>query len=450
MEKAELAFRKVFLGMGDALEFLPIEAEWKDLHTMRSKLTREMKSLLDRVEKDARNLSDEEKDAFALGEKLVTGICDEMDRREAAGDKRPVGKFVPVYGSRRGDGTVEDRRQGIVGASWDALFGNDKGGYKNADECFRSIISGEAEQRTMVAGTGAFGGFTVPSYWHGQIWSQAMEESVAAPRCRYYGMPGAEMLLPAWKNAAETGPLGGARAEWLEEGSEATKQTPQMRMIRLSSKKLAIFTDVSRELWQDGLNFSEQIMPALASALAWHLDYEILRGSDVNRPCGVLTAASTIKVKRASANDVTYPDLVNLYTKILPVLQGDAVWICSPAVMQKLLSMVDGASHYVFGPAAFGSADGKVPASIFGKPLFATEKLPALGSCGDLLIANFGAYAVGLRENVTLEKTNAAQWEKDLISLRGITRLDGRPLLNEPVTIANGAVLSWAATLDTP
>ena len=71
---SELAFRKVFLGMGEALGFSPCDAEWKDLHAMRSKRIKEMKALLERVEKDARNLSEEEKEAYALGDKIVSGF----------------------------------------------------------------------------------------------------------------------------------------------------------------------------------------------------------------------------------------------------------------------------------------------------------------------------------------------------------------------------------------
>ena len=68
-----------------------------------------------------------------------------------------------------------------------------------------------------------------------------------------------------------------------------------------------------------------------------------------------------------------------------------------------------------------------------------------------MILCNLGAYALGMRSEIILERSNAPGWTEDLMSFRVIVRFDGYPLLNTPITPANGGnTLSWAVVLDTP
>ncbi len=80
-----------------------------------------------------------------------------------------------------------------------------------------------------------------------------------------------------------------------------------------------------------------------------------------------------------------------------------------------------------------------------------SEKVAALGSKGDLMLANFSAYAIGLRAEIIFEKSNAPGWSRDVLSFRAILRVDGLPLWSEAVKPYNGGdTLSWCVALDTP
>lgn len=459
MDKTEMCFRKVFLGLGDALTFMPAEAEWGTLHEIRGKVTKEMKKLLERVELDKRNLSADETQAFARAEKIVDTINGEMDSREARGDKSPPGKFKPTAGIRTTEGIVTGREAvaGGVGLRYGELFYGrrdanlSRGDFKSFGEFLEVASSGKYDARAMTTGL-SDGGAQVPDYWAREIYDATMEESVTLGRCRTYPMQSGTLHIPAWDSHDKTkGPLGSFAAAWFEEDAPASEVSPKMRLITLTAQKLGIYISASREVLEDGLSLESQIGPALRQSLGFAMDDAIINGTGVARPMGIRNASSTISVNRAGANAIAYTDVMNMYTRLLPSMVAGSQWIVSPDALRQLLAMVDGASHYVWVPNTSGVAQG-VPGYLLGAPVYISEKAAKLGTKGDLILCNLGAYALGVRKEIILEKSNSVFWSRDLMSFRVLVRFTGEPLLQHAITPANGSAntLSWAVQLDTP
>ena len=76
-----------------------------------------------------------------------------------------------------------------------------------------------------------------------------------------------------------------------------------------------------------------------------------------------------------------------------------------------------------------------------------TEKCPALGTKGDLILCDLTQYAVGIRKEIALDRSIAPGWLEDLTDFRAIVRADGQGLWNKPITPKNGNPLSWCITL---
>lgn len=85
--------------------------------------------------------------------------------------------------------------------------------------------------------------------------------------------------------------------------------------------------------------------------------------------------------------------------------------------------------------------------SLLGLELLFTEKLPVLGQKGDIVLVNFQHYALGLRKEVILEKSNAPGWTRDVMSYCVILRADGMGRWNKAQTPKNGDSRSWVVTL---
>jgi HK97 family phage major capsid protein len=92
------------------------------------------------------------------------------------------------------------------------------------------------------------------------------------------------------------------------------------------------------------------------------------------------------------------------------------------------------------------NADGT--GTLLTRPVHFTEKLPALSSKGDILLADFSQYAIGLRQGAALEKSNAAGFTTDTTYFRVVTRLDGQGTWKSAMTPKTGDSLSWCLTLE--
>ena len=81
------------------------------------------------------------------------------------------------------------------------------------------------------------------------------------------------------------------------------------------------------------------------------------------------------------------------------------------------------------------------------RPVVFTEKLPTLDTLGDIVLADFSSYAIGLRTEIQLVVSTHVRFESDELSFRLCVRMDGQPLLSEPITPVNGDTLSPFVTL---
>jgi HK97 family phage major capsid protein len=134
-------------------------------------------------------------------------------------------------------------------------------------------------------------------------------------------------------------------------------------------------------------------------------------------------------------------------SRLLPAFAKNAVWICSPAVLEQLLLLSDTAGTYIFGASIGGVAEG-LDLRIFGRPLFVSDCLSDLGTEGDLILVDFSQYGLGLRNPIALEKSEHFYFASDQTVFRALVRLAGVPLIDKAITPVNGGeTLSWATIL---
>jgi HK97 family phage major capsid protein len=134
-----------------------------------------------------------------------------------------------------------------------------------------------------------------------------------------------------------------------------------------------------------------------------------------------------------------------MFSRLHPSCMAGAVWVASSTTLPQLLTLsVDVGTAGALMPAV---KESNGIFTLLGMPLLFTEKLPTLGNKGDLVLVNFSNYAIGLRTEVVLEKSNAPGWSRDVTSYRIILRADSMGLWNKPQTPKNGDSRSWAVAL---
>lgn len=296
-------------------------------------------------------------------------------------------------------------------------------------------------RKAMAEGTAADGGALVPEEFRPELMSIAAERGIMRSRATVIPMSRRTMNIPVLDqtqtNVGVPNFFGGISARWTEEAEQKNETSPKFRNIELVAHKLALITYASDELLDDsaiGLEAFLRSERGFAGAIAWQEDYTFLRGSGAGQPLGVLNAGATITVNRQSDSPrVTFPDIANMMTNFLP--GGMGMWIASQTLMADLLTMngPSGNPSYLWGSAQAG-----VPNTLLGYPIIFTEKLPAAGNDGDLLLIDPTYYLIGDRQNTTIDVSVHNRFEYDQTTWRGVHRVDGQPWLSAPITYSDG------------
>jgi HK97 family phage major capsid protein len=127
-----------------------------------------------------------------------------------------------------------------------------------------------------------------------------------------------------------------------------------------------------------------------------------------------------------------------MYAKLLPISQSRAIWVYSPSVIPQLLQLKDGANRAIFISIDQGAV--KMPVwKLLGLPAYATEKLPALGTKGDLLLIDPALYVIGDRMQIEIAASEHVNFLKNQMTWRVVERVDGQPWLEKPITLQDAS-----------
>lgn len=303
---------------------------------------------------------------------------------------------------------------------------------------------GPQEKKDLAEGVGSTGGYLVFPDIRTQLYALMAEASLVRPGATIIPMSSRTVRMPALKQDDTTAGVphwfGGMQAFWTEEAALKDSTNPQFRQIELVAHKMAALTYASDELLQDSAISLEAFLSGpmgFSGVVTWMEDYAFLRGTGAGQPQGVVNADCTIAVARHSTVPaVQYVDLVKMYQNFLPSAKG--TWTITQSLISDLMTMQDPAGHYLWPTLFLGGAAADRPGSLIGMPVRFTEKLPASGSNGDVLLADWQYYLIGDRQAITVDSSIHAQFVRDQTVWRVVHRVDGQPWLNAPVTLADG------------
>lgn len=291
----------------------------------------------------------------------------------------------------------------------------------------------------------ADGGFLVPEEYRSNVLSASLEKAIVRPRATIIPMGSSTTSIPAIDEAShESSVFGGFVGGWTEEGASLDITDPNFMRIKLEARKLTCYTEVNNETVADAPALSGFLDAALPAVIAHFEDLAFLTGSGVGEPLGVLNASAAVSVTRATANKIKLVDIATMFSRMLPGSLSSAVWLCSPAVMAQLLQLalqnVAGTENVGAPPLwlSMGSVAGAPTMSLLGRPLIPSEKIPDLGSAGDLSFVDFSYYLLGDRQAMQATASEHYKFRNDQTAYRIIERVDGRPWLPSAITPANG------------
>jgi len=299
-------------------------------------------------------------------------------------------------------------------------------------------VGPEGQQKAMSGSTGAQGGFLVPPQFLPQLQAVMAEDSVVRQFATIIRMARRQVSIPVLDQTQTLGAglptwFGGMRFYWADEGEEKTETEPAFKRVNLVAKKLIGYTHASDEILDDSaISLADFLSGPMgfAGGIAWMEDYAFLRGVGGGQPRGVVNAPVTLAPARQGAGAISYIDCINMLEQFMPSARGR--WVVTQSAMSDLIQMNGPAGNpsYVWQPSA---RDG-VPGFLFGMPVHWCEKMPAIGTRGDILLADFRYYLIGDRQATTVESSTAPRWAYDETTWRAVHRVDGQPWLSAPLT----------------
>jgi HK97 family phage major capsid protein len=367
-------------------------------------------------------------------------------------DPKTVDPYANVAKSAQAQGLYN---RNAIGAKVDGLF-------DNYGEFFRAIyrsnpdkdspdLSAKLEKlRNFSSDVPSDGGFLIPEVLRSELLRISNEQGVVRPRARIVPMESLRVPFPAVDVTSNVNSIhGGIVGYWTEEGGQLTESQARFSRIVLDAKKLTAFAKIPSELLADSLvSLTALIDQMLPEAIMEFEDRAFLTGDGIGKPLGVLSGAAAISVTRNTSNEVRFEDVINIYARMLPQSLSRAVWVVSNQVMTQLLNMrmvqqnVAGTENVgAASPGLWltgGQAIDAAPMRLMGLPVVVSEKVPALGSAGDISLIDFGFYLIGDRQAMQAKQSEERYFETDEVAFRVIERVDGRPWLQSAITPANG------------
>jgi HK97 family phage major capsid protein len=289
------------------------------------------------------------------------------------------------------------------------------------------------------------GGFLIPEILRAELLRVALEKAVVRSRARVIPMDSLTVPFPTVDSTSNVSSVfGGITGFWTEEGATLTESQPRFGRVELRAQKLVLYTEVPSELIQDSrpsiTAFIEEIFP---EAIAWFEDVAFFIGSGTGEPLGFLNAPCAVSATRTpSGAAIEWPDIVNMYARMLPQGLDRAVWIVSPDSLPALFQMTltGGTSPVMLGNTGTFTNSGSVspPMSMLGMPIIVSEKARQVGTSGDINLVDFGYYLLGDRQAMSAKQSEEFRFQNDLTAFRVTERLDGRPWLPQAITPQNG------------
>jgi len=116
------------------------------------------------------------------------------------------------------------------------------------------------------------------------------------------------------------------------------------------------------------------------------------------------------------------------------------VWVVAPDVFPALMALEHSAGSALWYGAPGGGPQGaQAPsATLLGRPVIVSEKVPALDSAGAVNFVDLGYYLIGDRQAITVESSPHYRFQNGETSYRFVSRVDGRPWIQSALTPRNG------------
>lgn len=296
----------------------------------------------------------------------------------------------------------------------------------------------------MTESSGIYGGYTVPPDFSLAIATSYEENAILYPRATVVPMLSRETTLP--RPEAETAQAAGVPNWWggmsfswgTGATSKITQTNPTLAQNKLTAQNLIGYITMSRDMAMDmGPGGEDWFFDMFARGSAWNEEYAFFQGlgGSQNQPAGIVGNHGTYAVTRSGGNAFVIADAEGMAAGMTPLGWTRAIWVCNPTVLKKVIAL----TGFIPNQNGFDTIGVSACGSLFGRPLFVTDKLPALGTPGDILFIDPSMYLIGERAELIVQVSEEFLFTTNQVVYRVWRRVDGQPIFSQVLTLADGA-----------
>lgn len=422
----------------------------KSLRQARADKAKAMRAIIDGAAQLDRQLTDDEQtkyDALNADQRRLAGDIareEELGTLEADLDKpvsTPAG-FAPV-------GSVGDDRStrpySTLGAQLQAIIKAGKGmGVEPQLLKINAAVSGASE------GVAADGGFAVqpdfipgiltPIYETGEI-ARLVRRIPVGPTAN-----GVKFNVVDETSRANGSRWGGIQFKMAGEGDQGTATKAKLRPFELNLKKAIGLYFMTDELIEDSVAMQSLLEQGFRTELEFFVEDKFIRGQGSGEPLGILSSGAVVQQAIEAAQTIANSpaSIVLNVTKMkshMPAsLYRNAVWLANQELEPTLVAATLGGTSAAM-PVYLqqGSLANSPYAQLLGRPLVYVDYCEAVGTPGDLILANLGEYAAIDKNGVQGASSIHLRFDYDETAFRITYRFDGAPLWRTSVTPYKGA-----------
>jgi HK97 family phage major capsid protein len=387
------------------------------------------KDLLERVEREQRDLTGEENDSY---KKMQTDIdefgarikdLEQIEVRRKDMDEQRAGFELAIKSEKPEPQNREQRLN-------EKILSFMRGGLPGAEYAPRSVefkITDAdkkliQEKRDLSKLTNAAGAYTVPTGFVSNLYEHMVEvSSVRQSGAIVYTTDSGEALLVPKTLTHNAAALLAEAAGIPESDGTFGQQT-------LLAYKYGVLIEVSNELITDsGIDLLGYLARSSGRALGIASGIHFVTGTGTAQPEGVQTNVTVGKQGIAGQTlTVIADDLFDVYHSIISFYRSSGVWMMNDASLAKIRKLKDSTNQYLWQP---GLQQG-VPDSLLGRPVLTDPTIPVMGvSVKSILFGDFSSYyAIRDVSGVRFERSDDFRFANDLVAFRALLRTDGKPM----------------------
>lgn len=312
----------------------------------------------------------------------------------------------------------------------------------------KGVLGADWERKLLQEAVGASGGFLVPIAYQAELFQKAYEDSIVRPRATVIPMAVPQLQMPSLDQtitpaAPKSAFMGGLVFFWTEEGAPKHEVDFKFKLIDLHVHEYSGYLPVTNVLLADSaISLETLIRTQFGKTAVAFEDWHFLNGSGVGQPQGVIYAPATIQVTRAGPGAIVWADIIAMVHAFQPGASG--VWVMNHCCIEELTKLQDANANYMWIP----NMRDALPGQLVGYPIIRTEKVPALGSKGDIGLYDFSYYLIGDRQQPTVDSSIHYKFIENQTTFRLSARVDGKPWLTAPVQLMPAGAASISPFVD--